>query len=131
MVLRTVVGAVVGVVVGAGFLLSLDVLPSRCDGLPGGPGCAVVAGMALPVLFAFWMFVAGALLWAGLRKERSWQATGIGGGLWLVLIVAAVLVEDFYLDLLQEDGRQFRLAAAVIVPCFAYAVAALSTRNKT
>lgn len=130
MVLRTVVGAVVGTVVGAGFLLSLNALPSRCDGLPGGPGCVVVMAMALPALFAFWMFVAGLLMLAGLRKERSWQATGIGGGLWVVSIVSVVLVEAFYLDLVQEDGRLFRMAAAVVVPCLAYAIAALCTGRR-
>ena len=86
MLLRTVVGALAGAVVGAGFVLTLHLLPSRAD--------ILVIAMSIPVIFAFWMGVAGALIAGGFRlgrQERGWWATGAGGGVWIVVIVSLVI----------------------------------------
>jgi hypothetical protein len=115
MLLRTVVGALAGAVVGAGFLLSLHLLPSRAD--------IVVIAMAIPVIFAFWMAVAGALIAGGFRlagQARGWWATGAGGGVWVVVIVSLVFGGAFS----KHSDLPFP-PVAVLVPCLAYMVATL------
>ena len=75
------------------------------------------------------MVVAGVLIGVGFRvarQERGWLATSVGSVLWAVSIVAVVRLESTYLDLYQAEGVQFLMAAAVVVPCVAYAVAALT-----
>lgn len=118
MVLRTVVGAVAGAVAGAGFVLTMDIVPSRS-------GIGLFA-MAVSVFFAFWMLVAGVLIVGGFRlgrQERGWWTTGIGSGLWVVMIVSLMFSGVFgkhaYMHLFET--------AVVLVPCVAYAVAALGT----
>ncbi len=121
MVVRTVVGAVTGAVVGAGFLVTLHELPAR------GPGYLVFA--AIPVLFAFWVFVAGVLIAGGFRlgrQERGWWVTGIGSGLWVVVIVSLVLARTFS----KHAYPQLFEVVAIVVPCVAYALAALFTSRR-
>lgn len=123
MLLRTVVGAVAGAVVGGGFLLSLHQLPLRAD--------ITVIAMAIPVIFAFWMFVAGVVITLGFRigrETRGWWATGIGSGLWVVAIVSisfsGLLGKHSELPISKE-------ALIGLVPCVAFAVAALCTSRRT
>ncbi|ANZ36579.1 hypothetical protein BBK82_11395 [Lentzea guizhouensis] len=121
MVVRVVVGAVTGGVVGAGFLVTLHQLPSR------GPAHLVFA--AIPVLFAFWMFVAGVLIAGGFRlgrQERGLWATGIGSGLWVVVVVSLVMARTFS----KHAHPQYAEAALILVPCVAYALAALFTSRR-
>ncbi|MGW6447672.1 hypothetical protein [Lentzea sp. NPDC055074] len=129
MVLRTAVGAVAGVLAGAGFALTLEGFTRYCYLRPGRTGCGVGLPVFYPPVFALWMVVAGVLIWAGFRmarQERGWLATGVGSVLWAVLIVAVVWFESAYLDLYQAEGVQFLKVAAVVVPCVAYAIAALA-----
>ncbi|MFD4673181.1 hypothetical protein ACFWNN_25900 [Lentzea sp. NPDC058450] len=126
MVLRTVVGAVAGAVAGTGFWLTLDGFTRYCYLSPGRTGCGAGLPLVYPPVFALWMVVAAALVLGGFRigrQERGWLATGIGSGLWLALIVAVVWVEIGLLEIYPEDRRLFLAAAAVAVPCVAYAVA--------
>ncbi|KOV89761.1 hypothetical protein [Nocardia sp. NRRL S-836] len=121
MVVRTVVGAVTGAVVGAGFVVTVHELPSR------GPGYLVLA--AVPVLFAFWAFVAGVLIAGGFRlgrQERGWWATGIGSGLWVVVVVSLVLGRVFS----KHAYPQLVEVVLILVPCVAYALAALFTSRR-
>ncbi|MFI6101760.1 hypothetical protein ACIA8G_39950 [Lentzea sp. NPDC051213] len=130
MLSRTVVGACAGALVGAGFALTLDGLRQYCYLRPGRTGCGDSSLLLLPPIFALWMLVAGALIYAGFRAarvDRGWSATGIGSGLWVVLIVAVVWFKTLFLDMYQEDGHRFLMTASVIVPCIAYAIAALCT----
>lgn len=129
MLLRAGVGAGAGVLAGAGFALTLEGVNRYCYLRPGRTGCGVSLPVLYPSTFALWMVVAGVLIWAGFRltrQERGWLTTGIGSVLWVVLIVAVVWFKAAYLDMYQEDGARFLLTAAVIVPCAAYAVAALA-----
>lgn len=120
MLLRTAVGALAGAVVGAGFVLTLHLLPSRAD--------IIVIAMAIPVLFAFWTVVAGVLIAGGFRlggQDRGWWATGAGSGVWVVVIVSLVFGGAFskHSDLPFEP-------VAVLVPCVAFAIAALCTGRR-
>jgi hypothetical protein len=129
MLLRTVVGAVAGVLAGAGFALTLEGFSRYCYLRPGRVGCGVGLPVFYPPVFALWMVAAGVLIWVGFRvarQERGWLATSVGSVLWAVSIVAVVWLESTYLDLYQAEGVQFLMAAAVVVPCVAYAVAALA-----
>ena len=118
---RTVVGAVTGAVVGAGFLVTLHELPSR------GPGYLVFA--MIPVLFAFWALVAGVLIAGGFRlgrQERGWWVTGIGGLVWVVAVVSLVMAGTF-----SKHAYPHLVEIALIgVPCVAYALAALFTSRR-
>ncbi|GLY51965.1 hypothetical protein [Lentzea sp. NBRC 102530] len=129
MVLRTVVGAVAGAVAGTGFFLTLDGFSRYCYLRPGRTGCGVTLPLLHPPVFAFWMVVAAAVILAGFRvgrQERGWVATGIGSGLWLVLIVAVVWFEIGCLEVHPEDRHLVLGVTAVVVPCVAYAVATSS-----
>ncbi|WP_439663028.1 hypothetical protein ACSHWB_17225 [Lentzea sp. HUAS TT2] len=129
MLLRTAVGAVAGVLAGAGFALTLEGVSRYCYLRPGRTGCGVGLPVFYPPVFALWMVVAGVVIWAGFRvarQERGWLVTSAGSVLWAVLIVAAVWFESTFLDLYQADAVVFFMTAAVIVPCVAYAVAAVA-----
>jgi len=133
MLLRTALGAVVGTVAGAGFLQTLTMLTRYCYGNPGRTGCGAGIALTIGPILAFWMVVAGGLIYAGLRlwrAERRWWAAGIGGGLWFVLYLAIVYFSIFHLDMPQEDGHDVLATLYVVAPCVAYAVAALSTSRR-
>ena len=125
---RSVVGACAGALAGTGLALTLDGFRQYCYLKPGRTGCGVSGPMLLPPIIAFWMLAAGVLIYAGFRMrrmDRGWWATGIGSGLWLVLIVGVVWYKAVYLDMWQEDGHVFLRTAAVITACAAYLTAAL------
>lgn len=133
MLLRTVVGAVVGTVVGTGFLQTLNLLTRYCTGGPGRTGCGAGFWLTIGLDFAFWMLVAAALIALGFRAGRAgraWWAVGIGSGLWFVLFLAVIYVRMFHLEMVQEDGRDFLATAYVITPGVAYALAALCTGRR-
>lgn len=129
MVLRTAVGAVVGTVAGAGFLLALNLFTRHCDSGPVPVGCGAAFPLAFGLNFSVWMAVAAALVHAGfrvLRAERAWWAAGIGSGLWFVLFLTVIYVRVFHLDdLYQQDVHRFLEIAYVMVACVGYAVAAM------
>jgi hypothetical protein len=130
MLSRTALGAVVGTMAGAGFLLSLHALTRYCNGGPGRTGCGAVFPLDFGVVLAFWMIVAGVLVHVGfrvLRTERGWWAAGAGTGLWFLLVLAVIYVRIFHLDMYQEDANRFMATMYVIVPCVAYGVAASCT----
>src|SRR5690349_5359468 len=107
MVLRSVVGACAGTVVGAGFAATLQGWNGYCYLAVGRTGCGDSYPLVYASIFAFWMLVAGGLLWAGFRMtraERSWSATGWGSGLWVVLIVGVVWFKAVFLEMYQEEG---------------------------
>ncbi|SEP88986.1 hypothetical protein [Lentzea albida] len=133
MLSRTVVGAGAGILAGAGFALTLDGLTRYCYLRPGRSGCGLQGPVLYPPVFAFWMAVAGLLIWAGfrvVRQQRGWLATAIGSVLWVVLIVAVLWFRYTYLDLVQEDGHFFVLVAAVVVPCVAYGSAGMISGSR-
>lgn len=133
MLSRTVVGAGAGILVGAGFALTLDGLTRYCYLRPGRSGCGLQGPLLYPPFFAFWMTVAGLLIWVGfrvVRQERGWLATSIGSLLWVVLLVAVLWFRYTYLDLLQEDGHLFVLGAAVLVPGVAYAAGGMISGSR-
>ncbi|MEU3648981.1 hypothetical protein AB0E59_36790 [Lentzea sp. NPDC034063] len=128
MLSRTALGAVVGTVVGAGFLLTLDTLTRYCNGGPGRAGCGSGFPLTVGPVFAFWMVVAGVLVHLGFRvtrTERGWWVAGAGSGLWLLLFVGVVFFRTFQVDMYQEDVHRFMATMYVVVPCVAYGVAAL------
>ncbi|HEX7305008.1 hypothetical protein [Lentzea sp.] len=128
MVLRTALGAVVGTVVGGGFVVTLDAWGWYCSPGWGRTGCGVGLPATYGLVFGFWTAVAAVLVLAGfraLRARRGWWTAGIGAALWIVLVVGAVVVETRYLDLYQAEGREFMVTAYVLAACVAYAVAAL------
>jgi hypothetical protein len=129
MVLRGVVGACAGVVAGVGFAATLEGWTGYCYLSVGRTGCGDSYPLVYASIFVFWMLVAGLLIWAGFRlarAERGWWATGIGSGLWVVLIVGVVWFKTLFLDMYQEDGHLFLMQASVVTPCLAYLVAALT-----
>jgi hypothetical protein len=128
MVLRTVVGSGAGVVAGLGFAFTLDGLNRYCHLQPGRTGCGVSPPLLYPPVFALWMTVAGLLICVGFRlarQERGWLVVSVGSPLWAVLIVAVVWFKATRLEMYQADGALFLMAASVVVPCVAYAVAAV------
>jgi hypothetical protein len=128
MVLRTGAGACAGALAGLGFALTADWHRQYCYLKPGRTGCGDSSPLLLPPIFGFWMLVAGVVIYLGFRlarAERGWWATGLGSGLWFVLIVGVVWFKTLFLDMVQEDGHLFLMQAAVIVSCVAYAAAAL------
>lgn len=129
MLVRTAVGAIAGAVVGGGFFLNLALLTRYCSAGLRRTACGEVFPMLIPPMFAFWMFVAGVLIALGFRvrrEARGWWATGIGSGLWV-----AVIVPLAYSGLLGKHGwPQFVEVVAVLVPCVAYALAALCTSRR-
>ena len=130
MVLRTLVGAVAGAVAGAGFLLTVYPLARYCDSGPGPAGCGRAGVLLVPSLVAFWMFVAGLLIALGFRmwrQEDGRLAAVLGCGLWVGLGLAALHVDAAYFETYGDDDLRFNTYAAVIVPCVAYAIAALCT----
>jgi hypothetical protein len=143
MLSRTVVGAGAGALAGIGLALTLDGLRRSCHVSTSRVGC----GRSGPLLFApilvFWMLVAGALIYAGFRMgrvARGWRVTGIGSGLWAVLIVTMIWFRTAYLDapladghsLPKEYGHNFMLVAVVVSACAAYlAAASFAGRERT
>ncbi|MFJ5987192.1 hypothetical protein [Lentzea sp. NPDC092896] len=128
MLSRTALGAVVGTVVGAGFLLTLETLTRYCNGGPGRAGCGSGFPLTVGPVFAFWMVVAGVLIHLGfrvVRTERGWWVAGTGSALWLLLFVGVVFFRTFQVDMYQEDVHRFMATMYVVVPCVAYGVAAL------
>lgn len=128
MLLRSVVGACAGALAGLGFALTLDWHREYCWLKVGVTGCGDSGLWLYLPLFVFWMLVAGLLIHLGFRlarAERGWWATGLGSGLWVVLIVGVVWFKIMFLEMYQEDGHLFLMKAAVIVPCVAYLAAAL------
>jgi hypothetical protein len=128
MLLRSVVGACAGALAGVGFALTLDGFRQYCYLRPGRTGCGDSGPMLYPPIFAFWMLVAGVLIYLGFRvarAERGWWATGLGSGLWVVLIVGVVWFKALFLDMPQEDGHLFLRQAVVIVSGVAYLAGAL------
>ena len=128
MLLRSVVGACAGAVAGVGLALTFDGLRRSCYVSTSRLGC----GRSGPLLFApilvFWMLLAGALIYAGFRMgrmARGWLVTGIGSGLWAVLIVAVIWFKALFLDMVQDDGHLFAMQAVVVASCVAYLAAAL------
>jgi hypothetical protein len=115
MLLRTVVGACAGALAGTGFALTVDWHRQYCYLSVGRTGCGDSGVLLLPLLFVFWLLVAGGLIYAG-----------IGSGLWVVLLVAVVWFKTFFLDLPQEDGHLFLMQAAVITAGVAYLIAAVT-----
>ncbi|WP_189255434.1 hypothetical protein [Lentzea flava] len=112
-----IIGALAGAVVGAGFLMSLHLLPRQGD--------IIVIAMSIPVIFAFWMAVAGGLIAGGFRlagQNRAWWATGAGGAVWVVVIVSLVFGGAFS----KHNDLPFP-PVALAVSCAAYAIAALCT----
>ncbi|MFS8104318.1 hypothetical protein LFM09_45150 [Lentzea alba] len=134
MLMRTAVGAVVGTVVGGGFLLTLSVFTRWCNGGPFRTGCGGGFSLTFGPIFSFWLVVAGVLIYAGFRvtrAERWWWVIGIGGGLWFVLFLALIYVRMFHVDnMVQADVHDFMATAYVILPCAAFAVAALCTGRR-
>ncbi|NKE56442.1 hypothetical protein FXN61_06190 [Lentzea sp. PSKA42] len=133
MLLRSVVGACAGALVGIGFAFTIDGLRQYCYLRPGRTGCGDSSPLLLPPIFVFWMLVAGVLIYTGFRlarMTRGWWATGVGSGLWVVLIVAVVWFKALFLDMYQEDGHLFLLNAAVITSCVAYAIATSCTGRR-
>ncbi|SFR28999.1 hypothetical protein SAMN04488564_116107 [Lentzea waywayandensis] len=133
MLSRTALGAVVGTVVGAGFLLTLETLTRYCNGGPGRTGCGAGFPLTVGPVFAFWMIVAAVLIHVGfrvMRAERGWWAAGAGSGLWFLLFLAVIYVRIFRLDMYQEDAHRFMATMYVIVPCVAYALAGALTGFK-
>lgn len=130
MLSRGVVGACAGALAGIGFSLTADWHRNYCYLAVGRTGCGDSSTLLLPVFFGFWMLVAGVLIYLGFRlarAERGWLATGIGSGLWVVLIVGVVWFKIMFLDMYQEDGHLFLMQAAAIAACVAYLAAALFT----
>lgn len=128
MLLRGLVGACAGFLAGVGFALTLDGFDQYCNLHPGQTGCGGGIVLILPLMFAWWMLVAGALIHGGFRLARvtrGWQAAGIGSALWLPLVVVVVSFKSLFVDLHPDDLRPFVLNAAVVTSCVAYAVAAL------
>lgn len=128
MLLRTVVGACAGALAGIGLALTFDWLRQYCYLAVGRTGCGDSGVLLFPLIFGFWILVAGVLLYVGFRLARvahgSWAA-GIGSALWAVLLVGVVWFRALYLDLPQEDGNSFQMTATVVVACVAYLLAAL------
>ncbi|HUQ60395.1 hypothetical protein [Lentzea sp.] len=127
MLLRTVVGAVAGAVAGAGFLSTSGVAVRYCNGGPGRAGCGGFLVLVPPNL-VLWIFVAGAAVLAGfrfLRQRHGWWVTGVGGALWILLVVAVYHVTYTYLDLYQAERGPVISAATVVAASLAFAVAAL------
>jgi hypothetical protein len=128
MLLRGLVGASAGFLAGVGFALTLSGFRDYCDSEPLPIGCGGLFLLVLPLVFACWMLVAGALIHAGFRLgrvTRGWQAAGIGSALWLPMVVVVASVGRVLLDVHPNDGRLYVLNSAVITSCVAYAVAAL------
>jgi hypothetical protein len=129
MLMRTVVGACAGAFAGIGLTLTFDGLGRYCYLAVGRTGCGDSGVLLLPLIFAFWTLVAGVLIWAGFRLgrvARGWWTTGMGSGLWAVLVVAVGWFKALYLDMPQEDGNSFLMTATAVTACVAYAIAALS-----
>jgi hypothetical protein len=123
MLMRTVVGAVVGTVVGGGFLLTFQLFVRWCNGGPTRTGCGAGLPLTIGQIFAFWLVVAGVLIYAGFRvarAERGWWAAGIGGGMWVALIVSFSFSGMFS----KHSDVPFE-PVAMLVSCLAYAIAAL------
>ena len=130
MLLRAAVGAIAGAVVGAGFQVNLSMFVRYCNGGPSRTGCGEAFPQLVPVIFAFWIFVAGVLVALGFRaarEARGWWAIGIGSGLWVVSIVSVA-----FSGLLgkHSDIPITMDAAMVLVPCLAYGLAALATSRR-
>ncbi|MFC3898676.1 hypothetical protein ACFOWZ_45030 [Lentzea rhizosphaerae] len=133
MLLRGLVGASVGFLVGVGFALTLSGFDEYCELYPSTSGCGRSFLLVLLLFFACWMLVAGALIHAGFRLAhvtRGWQVTGIGSALWVLLAVGVVGFGPFLLDVYPKDVRLFSLNGAVVTSCVAYAVAAVSTGRR-
>jgi len=130
---RTALGAVVGTVVGAGFLLTVETLTRYCNGGPGRTGCGSSFPLTVGPVFAFWMLVAGVLIHVGfrvMRTGRGWWVAGTGSGLWFLLFVGIVYVRTLQVDMYQEDVHRFMATMYVITPCVAYALAGTLTGFK-
>lgn len=129
MVLRTVVGACAGVIAGLGFAATLEGWTGYCYLSVGRAGCGDSYPLIYAAIFVFWMLVAGALIYAGFRMaraERSWSATGLGSGLWVVLIVGVVWFKAMFLEMYHDESSIFLMQAAVVTAGLAYLVAALA-----
>jgi len=123
------VGACGGLVAGGGFAATLEAWNGYCYLSVGRTGCGDSYPLIYASIFVFWMLVAGCLLYAGFRMaraERSWPATGLGSGLWVVLIVGVFWFKAMFLEMYQEDGHLFVMQAVVVTACAAYLVAALA-----
>jgi hypothetical protein len=132
MLLRGLVGASVGFLVGVGFALTLSGFDEYCELYPSASGCSSFL-LVLLLFFACWALVAGALIHAGFRLAhvtRGWQVTGIGSALWVLLAVGVVGFGPLLLHVYPKDVRLFSLNGAVATACVAYAVAAVSTGRR-
>ncbi|MFD9706282.1 hypothetical protein [Lentzea sp. NPDC059081] len=128
MVVRTALGAVVGTVVGGGFLLTLNSVVRYCNGGPGRAPCGSI-GLVVPTGFVVWALLAGLFVVAGfhfLHQRHGLWVVGAGAVLWVALVAAVYHVSREYLDLYQADRGPVIAVAIVIAPCVSYAVAALS-----
>ncbi|MFD5828716.1 hypothetical protein [Lentzea sp. NPDC060358] len=133
MVVRTALGAVVGTVVGGGFLLTLNALVRYCNGGPGRAPCGAVP-LVVPSGFVLWAALAGLLVVAGfrlLRQAHGWWVVGTGAVLWVALVAAVYHVSREYLGLYQAERGPVVAAAIVLAPCVSYAVAALFVGRRT
>ena len=112
-----------GTVVGGGFVLTLKVFTRWCNGGLTRTGCGAGYPMTVGPMFVFWTVVAGVLIYAGFRvsrTERAWWAAGIGGGVWVVLLLSFL-----YGGMFSKHSDIPFVPVALLVPCSAYAIAAL------
>ncbi|MCP2250280.1 hypothetical protein [Lentzea aerocolonigenes] len=134
MVLRTVVGAVAGLLAGSGFLLTLYTSSEYCNGGSGRAGCGAVFPLTFGLIFSVWMVLAAALVYAGFRvtrEKRWWWAAGIGSALWFVLFVGVIYVRFFRMHgMYRDDVDRFLVSAYLITACVGYAVGALCTGRR-
>ncbi|MBM7858194.1 hypothetical protein [Lentzea nigeriaca] len=135
MVLRTVVGAVAGLLAGAGFMLTLYLSSEYCNAGPVRTGCGAVYPLTFGLIFSIWMVLAAALIYVGFRvtrEKRWWWAAGIGSGLWLALFVGVMYVWYFRMHgMYRDDVDRFLVSTYLITACVSYAVAALCTGRRT
>lgn len=131
MIVRTVVGAVAGLLAGAGFLLTLYTSAEYCNAGPGRTGCGAGYPLTFGLIFSTWMVLAAALIHVGFRvtrEKRWWWAAGIGSSLWFALFVGVmyVLVVPMH-GMYRDDVDRFLVSAYLITACVGYAVGALCT----
>ncbi|MEV6243825.1 hypothetical protein [Lentzea sp. NPDC051838] len=129
MVLRSVVGACAGALAGGGFVLTIEGFNQYCRSWPGNAGCGDAGVFLVLPMIAFWMLVAGVLIYAGFRlarAERGWWTAAAGSALWIVLVVVVMWFRISYVDLGPGDRQLFFVAAAVVTAGVSYLLAALS-----
>ncbi|KJK42484.1 hypothetical protein UK23_37025 [Lentzea aerocolonigenes] len=122
-------GVCAGLLAGGGFAATLEGWTWYCYPPAGHTGCGDSYPLVYALVFVFWMLVAGGLLHAGFRMaraERSWSATGVGSGLWVVLIVGVVWFKAMFLEMYHDESALFLMEAEVVTAGVAYLVAALT-----